>query len=172
MEALHNCWVCHVFLNVANIPTINSHIQINVALLTPASSPRVADNPVWFGGSALVANSLNAVVNRTSACLHDTTTVVLPIFSSNANGDWASGIQGSLKLASLRGFVAIVISFRLVSIASGAEFSVTSLRNVVRIVGIGINTLSLFNTSNISIMRPATIAAIVCVSASCALLST
>jgi len=75
----------HILLNVADISTISGHVKVDVTSVTPTSSPRVSDNPVGLRSGVVEANSLNAVVNLSWAGFQDTSGIVLPGFSSNAD---------------------------------------------------------------------------------------
>jgi len=163
--------VGHVLLDVANIASVRGHVQVDVSLLAPGGAPRVADNPVGGGANGGgVTNSLHAVVNRASAGLQDTASVGGPRLSSNADRDRASGVQEGLELAAGGGDVAGVSGDGLVGLASGAELAVASLRDAVRVVSIGVNSIALLDGVGVGVMRPASVAAIVVVGAGSALL--
>jgi len=158
-------------LDHADIATVGGHIKVDVTSIAPASAPRVADNPVGFRARRRISDSLNAVVDRAGAGLEDTAGVGLPRLSSNANGDRASGVQHRLELTTGRGHIAGVGGDGFIGFASGAELAATSLSNVVRIIGISIKTIALLDGVGVSIMRPASIATVVVVSTSSALLN-
>jgi len=72
-------------LDVADVAVGSGHIEVDISGVTPAGSPRVADNPIGFGGSSSESDGLNAVVDLSWALFQDTRGVVLPGFSSNAD---------------------------------------------------------------------------------------
>jgi len=67
--------------------------QIDIASITPVGVPRVANDPVSASGVGVVANQLDAVVERSRVVstvirsLNHTSGVGLPNISSHANGD-------------------------------------------------------------------------------------
>jgi hypothetical protein len=167
-----NGGVGHVVLKVADITAAGARIrEVDVARLSPARTPRVADEPVSGTDISVVANSLDAVVNRTRARGQDTRGVVLPRLSSNADRDWANAVQHVCELTADRTGVATVISDSVDSLAVG-QLAVAGFGNVVGVGSVSLETEALFNAGDVSIMRPATIASIVRVSASSALLNT
>jgi len=160
---------------VADITVVRGEREVDVALHAPASAPGVADNPVGIArGRNVVANSLDAVVNRAGAGLEDTTGVGLPRLSGNAHRQRASTIQRGLELSTRNIGEArtLVVGGRVGGLASGAEFAVATLSDVVRIIRVELNAVALLNRVDVSIMRPATVAAIVVVGAGSALLLT
>jgi len=61
-------WVGDVFLNVADVTTVDSGVKIDVSFNAPTWAPTVADNPVRsVGWRASNTDGLNAMVNLTSA---------------------------------------------------------------------------------------------------------
>jgi len=157
-------------LNVADIAVISDQVKVDVALDAPRYAPRVADNPVRLRGasSGFVANSLDAVINRSWAGLEDTASVSLPRRSSNADRDWASAVEVGRHLAVNSVLVVKIGGDGLVSIA-GSELADSGGGNVVRVVTIEINSVAVLDSVDVSIMRPATVAAVVVVSAGSAL---
>jgi hypothetical protein len=170
---LHHSGIGHVLLNVANITTVSRHVEVDVALHTPASAPGVSHNPVSLRNTGVgVANSLNAVVNRARAGLHDTASVGLPLLGSNADGNGTLSVKHVLELAPNRRGVALIIGHWVISLASWAEFAGAGRGNAVRINTIGVNAVAGLDSVGVSIMGPATIAAIVGIGACSALLNT
>jgi len=159
-------------LDVADITVVNGQVKVNVALDAPVDAPRVADNPVRLSSasSSFVANSLDAVINRSWAGLEDAAGVGLPRVSSNTDRDWASAVDVARQLAIDSVLVVGIGGDGLVSIAS-AELADSSGGNVVRVVNVEINAVAVLDGVDVSIMRPATVAAVVVVSAGSALLN-
>jgi len=85
------------------------HLQPDVSLNSPLGGPRVTDDPVGGGSSAVVTNELHAVVQhvdeRALQMGQHTRLVILPCGSINADGEGTPGDQVSLEggLAEERG---------------------------------------------------------------------
>jgi len=159
-------------LDVADITVAGVHVEPDVALNAPANAPRVADNPVRLRGRSisLVANSLDAVVNVSRARLEDTTSVGLPSIGSNADRDGANSLKVRSHLAVGATLVIDEVEERGISIAT-AKAADASGGDVVRVVRISVNALAVQDSVDVSIMRPATVAAVVVVGAGSALLN-
>jgi len=75
----------HVLLDVADVAVHGGHVEVDVTSVTPAGSPRVSDNPIGLRSGTGESDGLNAVVDLSWALFQDTSGVVLPGLSSNAD---------------------------------------------------------------------------------------
>jgi len=77
-------WICS---SVASATSVSSS-QGDISYIAPSCSPRVlSDDVVIF----IEANTYNTMIKSVTTVTENTSTVELPIFSINTDGDWLSG---------------------------------------------------------------------------------
>jgi len=118
-------------------------LDVDVAVNSPVSAPRVPHNPVGSAAGGGITDSHHAVVKRLTARAghHDATSVVLPSRGINADAEGTGGDEEGSHLALILALGGIVPSRNLSKDVGGVELAIAVLAGV-GIVGIGLKTTS------------------------------